>query len=234
MIIAPAPPLALADDRRVRAVDDRRVRAVAWAVLASFLVHAVIVALAAMRPVAPAAPFAEKPITVEILAPDQLEARITPPPPKAEAPSPEPVRPPPPQEPAGGMVRPTAMLSARALSDPRSGRARATLATVDDTEKMIQLCGLEAMEQVAAWRDTLHPDRIVAYASAEVAVRGDRIEAGGAAFRSGRAWYGLRYSCRLAPDHATVVAFAFAVGDPVPPEEWEARNLPSDFDGAPD
>jgi hypothetical protein len=131
------------------------------------------------------------------------------------------------------MIQPTEMLSAGTLADPRSRAARDLLPTLDDTEPMIQL-RLEAMEQVHAWRDTLRPTAVVAYAMAEAAVSGDRVDAGGAAFRSGGAWSGLSFECRLEPDHAAVAAFAFKVGAPVPKDEWEARNLPTDTGTASD
>jgi hypothetical protein len=118
------------------------------------------------------------------------------------------------------------MLSAGELTDPRSAAARATLRRLDDADRMIQLCGIEAMAQVRAWREGYRPDRVVAYAGAEAAISGNVVEAGSAAFRNGGDWYALAYECRLDPDHATVTAFAFTVGDRVPPEEWEARSLP--------
>ena len=66
------------------------------------------------------------------------------------------------------------------------------------------------------------------------AVSGDLVDAGGAAFRSGGAWYGIRFRCRLRPDHAAVAAFAFKVGAPVPEEKWEAFNLPAEAGPASD
>jgi hypothetical protein len=176
----------------------------------------------------------ERPIAVEILTPEQFAAMTAPP----EADEPAPVPPaapaptPPPAEQA--MIRPTEMLSAGTLADPRSREARALLATLDDTERMIQLCGLEAMEQVHAWRETFRPTAVVAYAMAEAAVSGDRVDAGGAAFRSGGAWYAIRFRCRLRPDHASVAAFEFKVGAPVPKEKWETFNLPAETGTASD
>lgn len=210
-------------------------RRVAAALLVSLALHAALLALFALRPASPVVGPKERPIAVDILTQEDFAALTAAP---TSEPAPAPI---PPEgalaasrEPAGAMVQATTMLSASVLADSRSAEARAVLATVDDTERMIQLCGIEAMEQVHAFRAALHPDRIVAYASEEVAVGRDRVEAGGAAFRSGRSWYELAYSCRLAADHATVVAFAFKVGERVPPEAWEARNLPADFDEAPD
>lgn len=170
----------------------------------------------------------ERPIAVEILTPEQFAAmtapRRTEPPAPAPPPTPEPT--PPTAEQA--MIRPTEMLSAGTLADPRSREARRLLSTLDDTERMIQLCGLEAMEQVHAWRETLRPTAVVAYAMAEAAVSGDLVDAEGAAFRSGEAWYAIEFKCRLRPDHTAVAAFEFKVGALVPAEKWEALNLPAD------
>lgn len=210
----------------------------AWPVAAALLVslgfHAALFALIALRPATPVIEPEERPITVDILTPEDFAALTAAPEPPEPQPVPAPAPPGDAAAASGAMVQATTMLSASVLADARSAEARAVLATVDDAERMIQLCGIEAMEQVHAFREALRPDRIVAYASEEVAVGRDRVEAGGAAFRSGRSWYELAYSCRLAADHATVVAFAFKVGERVPPEAWEARNLPADFDEAPD
>ena len=208
----------------------------AIAITASITLHAVTVALGLLRPGAPVAQPGEQVVSVEILSPDELAALTTRPAspiapvPRAEAhaepglaallPAPEAL--PPPRD---RMVRPSEMLSARELADPRSAEARAMLPRLDDAERMVQLCGIEAMAQVHAWRPALRPDRIVSHAGGEVAVSGDAVEAGEAAFRNGDDWYALAYECRLSPDHATVTAFAFTVGGVLPPEEWELRNL---------
>lgn len=181
-----------------------------------------LLALLAFVANGPPLPPAEQGIAVDILSPAQFDA-LTAPPEGATRPT-LPAESPP----APVIVRPTRMLSAGALADPRSREARALLPTLDDTERMVQLCDLEAMEQVHAWRDSFHPDRVVAYAMHDLAIAGETVEAGGAAFRSDDAWYNLKFTCRLAPDHTTVAAFEFMVGDPVPRNQWQARNLPSD------
>ena len=206
----------------------------AWGAGASVAIHGLVLLLLAAVFVTQAPPSpGERPIAVEILSPEDF-ARLAAP----EAPDRVPEMPdrvpalpaPAPKE----VVRPTRMLSAAALADPRSREARALLPTLDDTERMIQLCGLEAMEQVHAWRASLDPDRIVAYALSEPEVGADSVDARGAAFRSGGVWYGLSFDCRLSPDRADVIAFAFQVGEAVPRDQWEARSLPADTGPAPD
>jgi hypothetical protein len=179
-------------------------------------------------------PPAERPVSVEILTPQQFEAMTAPRRTEPLAPAPPQAAPPTPPAAEPAMIRPTEKLSAATLADPPSRTARALLAGIDDTERMIQLCGLEAMEQVHAWRESLHPTAVVAYAMAEAQVSGDLVDAGGAAFRSGASWYGLRFRCRLMADHTAVVAFEFEVGAAVPEEKWEAFNLPADAGPASD
>ncbi|MCB1489526.1 MAG: DUF930 domain-containing protein [Bauldia sp.] len=117
------------------------------------------------------------------------------------------------------------MLSGAALADPRSREARETLPQLESDERMIQICGLEAMEQVHSWRPDFRPDALVAYALSDPTIAGDRIHANGAAFRSEGSWYEISFDCAVSPDHMQVQSFSFRVGDPVPQEEWEAHNL---------
>ena len=46
------------------------------------------------------------------------------------------------------MIRPAEMLSAKTLADPRSKQARADLAKFAASERMVQLCNIEAMDQI--------------------------------------------------------------------------------------
>ncbi|WP_404927252.1 DUF930 domain-containing protein [Mesorhizobium sp. ORM16] len=125
------------------------------------------------------------------------------------------------------MIRPTQMLSARTLADPRSRQARADLKTFASDERMVQLCNLEAMDQIRQWRADFQPDRVVPYATAQEKVTGTTIAANGAAFRSRGKWYGLKFRCQLAGGGESVVGFEFLVGDPVPRAKWDELGLPA-------
>ena len=70
------------------------------------------------------------------------------------------------------MIRPTEMLSAKTLADPRSRQARADLATFASDERMVQLCNLEAMDQIRRWRADFQPEQVVPYATAEEKITG--------------------------------------------------------------
>lgn len=124
------------------------------------------------------------------------------------------------------MIRPTSMLSEKTLADPRSREAKAALSTFAESERIEQLCGIEAMAQIHAWRPAFKPDRIVTYAMSGTRLTGETLVADGAAFRSERKWFNLKFRCGLSRDHGRVVAFEFRIEGAVPETEWQSHNLP--------
>jgi hypothetical protein len=222
--------------------------------LASLFGHAVVaLLLTTLRPTPLPHDPAVASLAVELVAPSPPPPRSTPPvvapadrpavpvpaaappAPRTTAPPPPPLPPPPPASAAAApptppeapaMVRPTRLLSAAALDDPRSRAARRDLAAMAADERAIQLCGLEAMAQVAAWKASLSPDRIVAYATAEVVAAGDTLVADGAAIHGQGHWWRLGFRCELSPDRRRVAGFAFRVGDSIPRRDLERFGLP--------
>ncbi|WP_245440915.1 DUF930 domain-containing protein [Mesorhizobium sanjuanii] len=205
-----------------------------WGISASLVLHMMLAATLALMPI-PKRPkqMQEEPVSVEILTPEQLqppgEAKSPPAAPAAPVPVTEaPVHEAPPSAtPPPAMIRATEMLSARTLADPRSRQARADLATLASDERMVQLCNLEAMDQIRKWRADFQPERVVPYAMAEETISATSITASGAAFRSRRNWYALKFTCELARDGESVTGFAFLVGDPVSKEKWDELGLPA-------
>lgn len=205
------------------------------------LVLLVLLGLAALRPREEIAPRPESSVDVELLSSPQFEAMIRPKP-VEEAPRPQPPAPPkavpetvapvvppasePPLEP-GAMIKASRLMAAAALANPRSRQAREALPHLAEDERVEQLCGLEAMSQIHAWKAEFEPDRLVAYAMVGTKLSGRELLAEGAAFRSKQHWYALRFKCGFTPDHKQVVAFEFRVGDPVPRAQWEMRGLPA-------
>jgi len=195
------------------------------------------------------APITEQSVEVELQTQEQFEALTRPKSPAATsipapaspvlpdasskpdepAPLPQPPAPAPQTAPveADGMVHPPRMLSQRVLADPRSRETVALLPRLAPDERVEQLCGLEAMGQIHGWQRDFEPDRVTAYAQASTKLSGRVLTAEGAAFRSKRRWYGLRFACTVSPDLKRVTAFAFHVGDPIPRERWEVLGLPA-------
>ena len=203
-----------------------------WAAGGSLGLHAALVVLLVLLLPAMPPPLLpkEQTVTVEILSADQLAA-VTAPPPVAKAPAPEPLaasRPSAPAEPAplpGRMIRAEHFFSAATLADPRSKRAREALRQLASGERVIQLCNLEALEQVHRWKPELKPDYLMAYAMAGAKLSENAVEADGAAFRSQQHWYNIKFKCQVTPDLATVAAFEFLVGDEIPKSQWASHDL---------
>jgi outer membrane biosynthesis protein TonB len=194
-------------------------------------------------------PIAEQSVEVELQTPEEFEALTRPKPPPAvavpapappvlpdaapkpdePAPSPQPPAPSPPRAAveADGMIHPPRMLSQRVLADPRSRETVALLPRLAPDERVEQLCGLEAMGQIHDSQRDFEPDRVTAYAQAGTKLSGQVLTAEGAAFRSKRRWYGLRFACTVSADLKRVTTFAFQIGEPIPRERWEALGLPA-------
>lgn len=130
------------------------------------------------------------------------------------------------------MVKPRQMLSEGALDDPRSGGVRKVLSQLAAAEQVEQLCNVEAMAQVGAWKRNLQPDRVVAYAMSGTRLDGASFTAEGAALHSGQEWYSLQFKCDLSPDGQRVVAFEFRVGEPIPKAVWQDYSLPDESGAA--
>jgi len=89
----------------------------------------------------------------------------------------------------------------------------------------VQLCSIEAIEQIRRARPEFDPDTVVAYAMADMATRDGALIADGGAFRSRREWYEVKFSCVAAADYSAVERFEFSVGSFIPHELWEEHYL---------
>jgi hypothetical protein len=132
------------------------------------------------------------------------------------------------QSPAGALVPATHLYAAALLADHHNRSAREAMKTLAGDERMIQLCDIEAMEQVRRARAALKPDYVIAYATADLKLSEDEVDAEGGAFLSHRNWYGLKFRCNVSPTGGKVTSFAFLVGEPIPRSEWPAHNLTAD------
>ncbi|MBB3590145.1 hypothetical protein FHX08_000489 [Rhizobium sp. BK529] len=119
------------------------------------------------------------------------------------------------------------LFSAKTLASPRSRKAREMLATLSGGERNLQLCNLEALEQIDRSRPGLKADLVAPYAMKPEKVSGGSVEVEGGAFRSKRNWFNIRFHCEVDPA-GKVVAFAFAIGDALPKDIWQEHNLVAD------
>lgn len=178
-------------------------------------------------------------VTLEQIAPKpEMQAAQLPPsepniaPPRDAPPQPQtPAQPNPPAVPpvpaAPIIVRARRLLADEVLANPRSRGTRQALAQLDEAERIEQICNIEAMGQVHAWKAEFEPDRVVAYAMAGTRLSPGVLRADGAAFRSRQNWYRLKFRCELTSDRKKIAGFEFEVGEAVPRSEWQARDLPA-------
>ncbi len=190
-----------------------------------------------------------EPVAVEIVTPQQFAALTAPPAPQqitttAPVETPEaalPVAAPPeaadrlppspplvPDLPQPVTHKATKFYSASILREPGMERIRKAFDTLASSERLVQLCNIEGLEQIKRAETKFAPDTLVGYAMADPVSTGLTLSAAGGAFRSRRKWYGVSFQCTVAPDYSGVTAFQFTVGDPIPEDEWEDHNLNSE------
>jgi len=129
---------------------------------------------------------------------------------------------------ADALISATHLYAASLLADRHNRSAREAMKTLAGDEHMIQLCDIEAMEQVRHARAALKPDYVIAYAMAGLKLSDGEVDAEGGAFLSHRNWYGLKFRCNVSPTGDKVTSFAFLVGEPIPRSEWAAHDLTAD------
>jgi len=125
----------------------------------------------------------------------------------------------------GGTIRASQFYAGSVLAEPENAGVRAAMKTLDGSERLVQLCSIEAIEQIRRARPEFDPDTVVAYAMADMATRDGALIADGGAFRSRREWYEVKFSCVAAADYSAVERFEFSVGKFIPHEQWEAHDL---------
>lgn len=196
-----------------------------WGTIASLAAHGLLLALlplfALSRPIAPPPP--PQAVEVELLTPADLAPAPPSPAPVLSAPEPatEPADAAPP--PADAPIAATRFFAGKILAEDR--RIAAALPTLGPSERVVQLCNIEALEQIRAARPEFAPDTLVAYAFSDMNVAAGVLTAPGAAFRSRRRWWTLNLTCTVAPDYSAVTAFEFTLGTKVPRSDWDAHYL---------
>lgn len=128
------------------------------------------------------------------------------------------------------MVAATEFYAADILNDPAHREVHRNFPLLADREQVIQLCNIEALEQLRIDNVAENPDALVGYAFEGIGVTGLSLEANGGAYRADGQWHRVRYRCEVAPDIRSVSAFAYAVGALVPQSEWETHFLNADDD----
>jgi hypothetical protein len=207
----------------------------AWGTAASLAFHLALFGLLLLGPDKDKPkPLSPPAIAVQLMTAAQFAALTapaeTPPPPAAPAapaaasPAPSPTTPAAKAAP-GGTIRATQFFAGSVLAEPESAQVRAAMKTLDASERLVQLCSIEAIEQIRRARPEFEPDTVVAYAMADMVTRDGALIADGGAFRSRREWYEVKFSCVAAADYSAVERFEFSVGQFIPHDQWDAHDL---------
>jgi Domain of Unknown Function (DUF930) len=114
------------------------------------------------------------------------------------------------------------LYSKDALSDPRVKQA---LGKLSPTDRVIQICSIEALEQIRRRQPGAFPD-MLARAGGSVSNTGLTVSNG--AFRSRAQWYGVDFKCQIDAEAMSIQSFSYAIGHAIPESEWGARQLPRD------
>jgi hypothetical protein len=202
-------------------------------IVASLLLHGALVALVLFGQTVPITAPELQSIDIDLISMAQLAALLpgpsasplANPTPAITAPQADGVAPPATPTTTDGPFRATAFYAGSLLAEPESARLRAAMRTLAAPEQLVQLCDIEAMEQVRRARPDYDPDTVVPYAMAELETRGGTLIATGGAFRSRREWYELSFRCTPAADLTRVAAFEFTLGAAVRHELWDEHYL---------
>lgn len=106
-----------------------------------------------------------------------------------------------------------------------SFRVRQSARKMSARDRIMQLCTIEALEQVRRQRPGSFPDLLVPFGRSGGRITEYALNASGGAFRSRGDWYNINFKCTIDNSRSKVVSFSFAVGGSVPRSEWGGRGL---------
>ncbi|MEY9535386.1 DUF930 domain-containing protein [Sinorhizobium fredii] len=123
------------------------------------------------------------------------------------------------------LVQAKQIYSRDALADPRVKQA---IGRLPQKRRIVQLCTIEALEQVRRQRPDAFPDMLVPFGPVGGMVSASGLTASGGAFRSRGKWYGIDFKCEVNSETTSVASFSFAIGGAIPKGEWSVRQLPKE------
>ncbi len=114
------------------------------------------------------------------------------------------------------------LYSKDALANPHVKQA---LGRLPPEKRIIQICNIEALEQIRHHRPGTLPD-MLARSSGSVSETGLSVSDG--AFRSHAQWYAIAYKCEVDTTTMAVADFSYNIGAAIPQNQWVPRQLPRD------
>lgn len=125
--------------------------------------------------------------------------------------------------PADKFVDAKELFSAKSIADPRVKQAMGQLPV---KKRILQLCSIEALEQIRNERPEDFPDMLVPFGPSGGFIGKEQIDASGGAYRSKGTWYDVNFKCKVNLETVEVVSFSYAIGSVVPEASWKSRKLP--------
>ncbi len=101
----------------------------------------------------------------------------------------------------------------------------AQMLTLDPATRLEQRCNARGMGLVSREHPPMRPDELVAYAFSDPRVKGNMIEARGAAIRIKGEWFHLSYVCETTEDRLNIKSFRYTLGSQVPKDQWDEHYL---------
>lgn len=125
--------------------------------------------------------------------------------------------------PADRFVEAKELFSAKSIADPRVKQAMGQLPV---KKRILQLCSIEALEQIRNQRPEDFPDMLVPFGPSGGFIGKEQIDASGGAYRSKGTWHDVNFKCKVNLETVEVVSFSYAIGGVVPQASWKSRKLP--------
>lgn len=126
---------------------------------------------------------------------------------------------------SGAVLLAVVAVTPAAAVDKKATKFAEGLKKLDLETRLEQICDYEAMRRIGRDGKEFRPDRSQSNAVSEPKHEGSMLIANGAAFRSKGQWYQFSFTCKGAPDHLSVVSFAYQIGEPIPEGKWEEYGL---------
>lgn len=120
---------------------------------------------------------------------------------------------------------PSLARSARRPAPTSEQKVENMMMKIDPSERFIQVCSVAATDNLARDKSRYKADRAVMDAISPAEITDDKMNGGGAAFRSRGAWYQFSFTCEASPDHLKVLSFTYKVGDKIPKDKLEQYGL---------
>lgn len=117
----------------------------------------------------------------------------------------------------------------RILASQKGTETKTGLLSVHLSERTVQLCNLEALEQIAHAYPELSPKTVMADATLPLREKGLNLKAPGALVYANGTWYSLEFECWIRPDALELDDFAFKLGAELPRPQWGILNLPDEM-----